>query len=193
MTQEEILAFLTRKRTQEELREYVNPDGKLNYFGTQKILNDYCNRWKLNECESYLYVLLLEEKNVYIGETEAIFKRFRRHFSLNSNNYAEFEKIYPAKSVYEVVPLGNANKHTRLLYENALTVLFANKLSMLQVRGGHFSNPNINIAYDTENLRIHGYSIFNEKIRPIRENTYEAFQKIQKMYRIYPNLDIKAY
>lgn len=48
MTQEEILAFLTRKRTQEELREYVNPDGKLNYFGTQKILNDYCNRWKLN-------------------------------------------------------------------------------------------------------------------------------------------------
>lgn len=78
-----------------------------------------------------------------------------------------------------------------LLYENALTVLFANKLSMLQVRGGHFSNPNINIAYDTENLRIHGYSIFNEKIRPIRENTYEAFQKIQKMYRIYPNLDIK--
>ena len=43
MTQEEILAFLTRKRTQEELREYVNPDGKLNYFGTQKILNDYCN------------------------------------------------------------------------------------------------------------------------------------------------------
>lgn len=171
MTQEEILAFLTRKRTQEELREYVNPDGKLNYFGTQKILNDYCNRWKLNECESYLYVLLLEEKNVYIGETEAIFKRFRRHFSLNSNNYAEFEKIYPAKSVYEVVPLGNANKHTRLLYENALTVLFANKLSMLQVRGGHFSNPNINIAYDTENLRIHGYSIFNEKIRPIRENT----------------------
>lgn len=154
-------------------------------------MNDYCNRWKLNECESYLYVLLLEEKNVYIGETEAIFKRFRRHFSLNSNNYAEFEKIYPAKSVYEVVPLGNANKHTRLLYENALTVLFANKLSMLQVRGGHFSNPNINIAYDTENLRIHGYSIFNEKIRPIRENTYEAFQKIQKMYRIYPNLDIK--
>lgn len=98
MTQEEILAFLTRKRTQEELREYVNPDGKLNYFGTQKILNDYCNRWKLNECESYLYVLLLEEKNVYIGETEAIFKRFRRHFSLNSNNYAEFEKYILQKA-----------------------------------------------------------------------------------------------
>ena len=48
--------FLTRKKTQEELREYINPDGKLNYFGTQKVLNDYCNFWKLNEDESYLSI-----------------------------------------------------------------------------------------------------------------------------------------
>lgn len=99
--------------------------------------------------------------------------------------------MYPAKSVHEVISLGNANKHIRLLYENALTVLFANKLSMQQVRGGHFSNPNINIAYDTENLRIHGYEIFNEKIQPIRKNTYEAFQKIQEMHKIHPNLNVK--
>lgn len=191
MTHEEMFAFLTRKKTQEELREYINPDGKLNYFGTQKMLNDYCNKWNLNENESYLYVLLLKENNVYIGETEAIFKRFRSHFSLNSNNYAKFEKIYPAKNVYEIIPLGNADKHVRLLYENALTVLFANGLSMQKVRGGHFSNPNINIAYDIENLRLHGYSIFNGKIRPIRKSTYEAFQEIQKIYRIHPNLDIK--
>lgn len=73
MTQEEILAFLTRKRTQEELREYVNPDGKLNYFGTQKILNDYCNRWKLNECESYLYVCRhFFRKNFLSGKNSSI-------------------------------------------------------------------------------------------------------------------------
>lgn len=34
MTTEEMYMFLTRKKTQEELREYINPDGKLNYFGT---------------------------------------------------------------------------------------------------------------------------------------------------------------
>lgn len=91
--------FLTRKKTQEELREYINPDGKLNYFGTQKVLNDYCNFWKLNEDESYLYVLILESSFIYIGETSCIFKRFRSHFSLKLHTNMKLAKknITPRK------------------------------------------------------------------------------------------------
>lgn len=106
MTQEEILAFLTRKRTQEELREYVNPDGKLNYFGTQKILNDYCNRWKLNECESYLYVLLLEEKMYILEKLKLFLKDFADIFLLIVTIMRNLKKYIMQKAYMRLFHLG---------------------------------------------------------------------------------------
>lgn len=177
-----------KEKTQEELREYINPYGKLNYFGTQKVLNDYCNKWNILEEESYLYVLILESNIFYIGETVQFFKRMCKHFSLNDKNYVDIELKYPAKSVYEVIPLKDADKRKRLLYEDALTMEYVNKYGIYNVRGGRFSNPDINIAFDMENFKNQGFQIRNGKIYTSRQNVKTAIRNLKTMEKIHPVL-----
>ena len=147
------IAELFREKTQEELREYVNPDGKLIYFGKQECLNSYCNKYNLNEGESFIYVLNLQGDMFYIGETTGIFNRFRRHFSFNPANYVGIEKSHPPISVCEIYGIGDADKHIRLLCEDALTMLYAKQYGKDRVRGGHFCNPDVSIAYSAEKMQ----------------------------------------
>ena len=192
MTTEEMLKFFEylENRTPEEYRE-CNPYGKLRYFGTQKVLYDYCDKYHLVEGNSYLYVLKCACELYYIGETYCIFKRFRQHFAVSGKGRVSTTSVYDPQSVYEIIPLENADKSKRLLFEDALTVEYANKYTIYQVRGGHFANYDIQRAYSLENLQNH---LLYEKhgklgfIRSYYNKILSAYYQLQKLPRIHPTL-----
>ena len=140
--------------TPEERRD-CRPQSKLRYWGTQKSLYDYCDKYHLVEGKSYLYVLKCAEDLYYIGETNGIFQRFREHFAPSGKSAVSATVVYEPQSVYEIIPLGEMGKSQRLLYEDALTVEYANKYTIYQVRGGHFSHHDIQKAYSAKKLQSH--------------------------------------
>lgn len=184
-----LIEWLEREQTQEELREYRNPNGKLNYFGTQKVLNDFCNKWKINEFDSYAYVLKLESGMFYIGETVRFFNRMRQHFSYNYKNHTDICRRFPAERIHEVILLEDADKSARLRYEDALTVEYANKYGKENVRGGHFSNVSVDISYSNRRLESNGFDLANNKIVPTRWYTNKAIRELEKLERIHPFID----
>lgn len=138
----------------------INPEGKLMWFGTQKVLNDFCDHYKLEDGFPYLYVLKLECGMFYIGSTYSIFQRMKQHFSWNYRNYVAIAQRFPVEYILEIIPLRDERI---LLYEDALTVEYISKYGVSSVRGGHFTNPDINKAYGEVNLQRFGFIMFQRR------------------------------
>lgn len=165
----------------------INPEGKLMWFGTQKVLNDFCDHYKLEDGFPYLYVLKLECGMFYIGSTYSIFQRMKQHFSWNYRNYVAIAQRFPVEYILEIIPLRDERI---LLYEDALTVEYISKYGVSSVRGGHFTNPDINKAYGEVNLQRFGFICVNNKLFTNRRAINTALYKLKKMHRIHP---VKAF
>lgn len=192
MTLEEMLQLLEKmqNKSPEELRECI-PQSKLRYWGTQKSLYDYCDKYRLFEGESYLYVLKCAEDLYYIGETNRIFQRFREHFAPSGKSAVSATAVYEPQSVYEIILLGEMDKSQRLVYEDALTVEYANKYTIYQVRGGHFSHYDIQKAYSAKKLQSHWLYEEHGRLRfmnPYYNRILSAINQLQKFPRIHPKL-----
>lgn len=196
MTLEETLQILEDAHnrylnmTPEERRD-CRPQSKLRYWGTQKSLYDYCDKYNLVEGKSYLYVLKCAEDLYYIGETNGIFQRFREHFATSGKSAVSATAVYEPQSVYEIIPLGEISKSKRLVYEDALTVEYANKYTIYQVRGGHFSHYDIQKTYSAKKLQSHWLYEEHGRLRFINPQynwMLSAINQMQKFPRIHPKL-----
>ena len=179
MTLEEMLQILEDAHnrylnmTPEERRD-CRPQSKLRYWGTQKSLYDYCDKYHL-----------------VVGETDGIFQRFREHFAPSGKSAVSATAVYEPQSVYEIIPLGEISKSKRLVYEDALTVEYANKYTIYQVRGGHFSHYDIQKAYSAKKLQSHWLYEEHGRLRFINPNynwMLSAINQLQKFPRIHPKL-----
>lgn len=192
MTKEEIRNFieLIESKTPEDWRECI-PTSELNYFGTQQVLFDYCDKYGLVEGDSYLYVLRCAEDMFYIGETAQIFHRLVDHFSPSGKSGSSTTQIYEPLCVHEVVFLDDADKSERLHYEDALTIEYINKYNIYQVRGGHFANYDRKKAYEKGKLKQYGLREENGKlvfINPLYSRIAGCLGRLRRKKRIHPVL-----
>jgi len=91
----------------------------------------------LKEKRKYLYVLLLEGDNYYIGQTNDLVRRFRQHSEGIGEGSVWTYYHRPIKMV-EFWDLGEYTQDGAMQFENELTIQYINKYGIEKVRGGDY-------------------------------------------------------
>jgi len=111
------------------------------------------NRQKCEE--RVLYVLRLEDECYYIGQSrkERIETRLRKHFKGKGSAWTQ---LHPPIEIIEQTAMV-CDYRGGELQENQKTIEYMKKYGIDKVRGGFFSNCDLDIT--TKNLHHHGYFI----------------------------------
>lgn len=90
-------------------------------------------------CQRWVYVLKLEEGKYYVGQTDDLEKRMKRH---GTKHGAAWTHIYKPVEIIRKIDLGVCTEETALKRENEITLEFMKAYGWENVRGGQFTNPN---------------------------------------------------
>jgi predicted GIY-YIG superfamily endonuclease len=130
----------------------------------------------VKEKRKYLYVLLLEGGNYYIGQTNDLVRRFRQHSEQIGEGSIWTFYHKPIKLV-EYWDLGEYTQEGAMQFENILTLEYINKYGYEKVRGGDF------VFTDTElhlkSIKNKNYIIEGKIIPKITDQTKLTFAKIK--------------
>lgn len=89
--------------------------------------------------ERYIYVLFLAEGKYYIGQTDNLEKRIKKH---GSKKGASWTSIYKPIELIETQSIGECDFKEALLLENQVTLSYMENYGWLNVRGGNYASPN---------------------------------------------------
>lgn len=92
----------------------------------------------------WIYVLELEKGKYYVGQTDNLIKRIKKH---GTKHGAAWTNIYKPINFYKIIDNGICTEEEILKKENEITIELMTEFGWLNVRGGSFSNPNEQIIY----------------------------------------------
>jgi predicted GIY-YIG superfamily endonuclease len=94
--------------------------------------------------QRWIYVLLLEEGKLYVGQTDNLIKRMKKH---GTKKGAEWTNIYKPINFLKIIDSGVCTEDEVLKKENEVTIEIMNEYGWLNVRGGSYSSPNELLIY----------------------------------------------
>lgn len=103
----------------------------------RKIKKKKIKKSKLNK-QQYLYVILLEGDNYYVGQTTDFQFRIRQH---STGRGASWTKAHQPVEVVEVIDLGTITKRHACYHENVKTEEYREVYGKDKVRGGRWCSP----------------------------------------------------
>lgn len=95
--------------------------------------------------QRWIYVLLLEEGKLYVGQTDNLIKSMKKH---GTKKGVEWTNIYKPINFLKIIDNGICTEDEVLKKENEVTIEMMNEYGWLNVRGGSYSSPNELLIYE---------------------------------------------
>jgi predicted GIY-YIG superfamily endonuclease len=110
--------------------------------------------WMLEKCTRYLYVLELANDKFYVGQSKDPDKRIRKHFNGSGSAWT---RLHPPVKELTRSRLEYVDYRMGELAENELVLQLMHQHGYQNVRGGFFSNTNV--EHVEKGLISHGYGL----------------------------------
>ncbi|WP_226036130.1 GIY-YIG nuclease family protein [Aquibacillus saliphilus] len=151
--------------------------------------------FQFEDVQRWVYVLELEDDNYYVGQTDDLEKRIKKH---GTKKGAQWTQIYKPISTIHKIDAGICTEFEAFKKENEITILMMNKYGWEKVRGGDFSSPNELTIYNQLVKAIDKYNILFELKKPesVKEKhklkIYKGMNRSKEKLNILQDLDNKT-
>lgn len=129
----------------------------------------------MKDKRKYLYVLLCENENFYIGQTNDLVRRFRQHKEQGKEGSVWTSNHKPIKIV-QYWKIADYSQDDAINFENKLTLEYINEYGWQKVRGGMY-------IYFNEDHHLRLLKKYNDIVddKFIPKTTYEKIQNFVKI------------